>query len=153
MPRNPKADAIRKQKVEKAAEVSEVFARNRIYKPEYALDLIKHMEAGGSFMSFGAVVSVGRQTLYDWADTYQEFKQAHEIAKLKALSWWERQGRDGLWTTKEASLNTGAFVFQVANRFREQGYTRNPQAEEDTASHRLEVEVVNVDLNKMMPDV
>jgi hypothetical protein len=151
MPKNPKADGIRKEKQAKAESLLERFARNRKYKPDHAASLIEHMKDGSSFMSFGAVVGVSKATLYDWLDTYPEFKEAYEVAKLQALSWWEKQGKEGLWNTKECSLNTGAFVFQVANRFKENGYTRNPQGDDDTATKRLEMEVVQVDLNKMVP--
>ena len=151
MPKNPKANGIRKEKQAKAESLLERFARNRKYKPEYAEQLIAHMSDGSSFMSFGAEVGVGRTTLYDWVHTYPEFAQAFELAKIKALAWWEKQGKEGLWNTKESSLNTGAFVFQVANRFKENGYTRNPQGDDDTATKRLEMEVVEVDLNKMVP--
>jgi hypothetical protein len=151
MPKNPKADGIRKEKKAKAESLLERFARNRKYKPEYAAMLINHMSDGSSFMSFGAVAEVSKATLYDWLDTYPEFKEAYEIAKLQALSWWEKQGKAGLWNTKESSLNTGAFVFQVANRFKENGYTRNPQADEAQEAKRLEMEVVDVDLNKRVP--
>lgn len=150
MPRNPKAASIKKEKLAKANELQDVFARNRKYKPEYAQSLIEHMSDGSSFYSFGARVSVGKTTLYDWLEKYPEFKEAYEIARLQSLAWWEKQGQEGLWNTKETSLNTGAFVFQVSNRFKGEGYTRNPQANEGATESRLELEVVDLDLDRMV---
>jgi len=45
--------------------------------------LVEHMSKGHSFESFGAVVNVGRKTLYDWADNNPEFKEAKELGDEK----------------------------------------------------------------------
>lgn len=51
--------------------------------------LIDHMSKGHSFESFGADVNAGRRTLYEWADNFEEFRDAKEIGHAKAMKLFE----------------------------------------------------------------
>lgn len=59
------------------------------YKPEYCEMLIEHMSQGYSFASFGAIIRVGRNTLYMWSRDIEEFAEAKEIAEMMALKYFE----------------------------------------------------------------
>lgn len=65
------------------------------YKLEYCELLIKHMRTGKSFDSFPTSIYaydkqiVGIQTLYDWANKYEEFKEAKQLAMQEALNYYE----------------------------------------------------------------
>lgn len=65
------------------------------YKEEYCELLIKHMKMGKSFDSFPSSIYaydkqiVGLQTLYDWANKYEEFREAKQLAFQEALSYFE----------------------------------------------------------------
>lgn len=95
------------------------------YKPEYGDILIQHMKKGYSFESFGAIVRVNRDTLYEWASKHEEFSDAKKLGQTDSLYFWEQQGIDGLYniTTRDAdggsntvSLNTSAWIFSMKNR-------------------------------------
>ena len=60
-----------------------------MYKPEHCDLLIEHMAQGYSFESFGAVILVGRNTLYLWAREIPQFKEAKEIGEAMALKFFE----------------------------------------------------------------
>lgn len=88
------------------------------YKPEYCQMLIDHMSEGLSFESFAAIIDVNRETLYDWSRKIDEFSDAKKRAFDKSQLWWEKIGIEGLWNSKDSSLNTGVYVFNMKNRFK-----------------------------------
>jgi DNA-binding XRE family transcriptional regulator len=53
--------------------------------------LIKHMATGMSYESFGAEVNVGKTTIYEWEKQHPDWKEAKEIAMLKAHSFFEKR--------------------------------------------------------------
>lgn len=100
------------------------------YKSEYCEMLQEHMAKGLSYEVFGAKIGVSRQTLYDWEKEYPEFldtkKYAFDLCQLfweekciehiVTLSENERDGQYSKSTTK--ALNTGAWIFNMKNRFK-----------------------------------
>lgn len=64
------------------------------YDPEFPTLLIKHMERGLSFETFGATAGlrVTRKTLYNWLQAHPEFQEAYEIGRRISQEWWERLG-------------------------------------------------------------
>lgn len=98
------------------------------YKPEYCKDLIDHMSEGLSYESFAAVISVDRDTLYEWEKVHKEFSDAKKAAFDVNLLFWERQGLDGLFNeteydekgrpTKSKSINATVWIFNMKNRHR-----------------------------------
>ncbi len=85
------------------------------YKPEYCEMLIKHMETGLSFESFAGVVSVCRDSLYEWEKVYEEFSYAKKIGFQKNLLTWEK-----IMLSHAIGKNKGNVAvafFQVKNRF------------------------------------
>lgn len=96
------------------------------YQDNYPELLIKHMKEGFSFFSFGAVAMAGKSTLYDWLDTYPEFREAKEIGTMLSLNEWETVGKRGLHeiTQKESDgsiskmkLNSTVYLANMRNRF------------------------------------
>lgn len=63
------------------------------YKPEYCQALIEHGKRGGSITSFGSIVGVWRQTLYDWMDTYPEFNDARKLAEVHVQQFLETMAK------------------------------------------------------------
>ena len=61
------------------------------YTEEMPIRLIEHFKEGRSFESFAGRddVMVGRSTIYDWVDKYEEFRIAKEIGESKALYFYE----------------------------------------------------------------
>lgn len=67
--------------------------RPAVYKPEYCALLIEHSKKGGSFTSFGSVVGVARQTLYNWEAAYPEFLDAHKLAEVELHMFYEQMAK------------------------------------------------------------
>ena len=86
------------------------------YKAEYCEMLVKHMEEGLSFESFGAKANVSRDTLYTWEKKYEEFAEAKKKGKTKCLEFWESMGRSGA-AGKLPGFNAAAWIFNMKNRF------------------------------------
>lgn len=59
------------------------------YKPEFCEQLVEHMSEGYSFESFGALIRVGRDTLYRWTREIEDFKEAKQVAEAMALKYFE----------------------------------------------------------------
>lgn len=53
------------------------------YDSKYCQMLIDHMAKVYSFESFGGLIGVSKQTLYDWRKKYKEFLDAHNVGKSK----------------------------------------------------------------------
>jgi hypothetical protein len=50
------------------------------FQTKYCDDVIKHCQNGFTFNSFAAVIGISVTTLNKWADTYEKFSEAKEIA-------------------------------------------------------------------------
>ena len=56
------------------------------YDPKYCEMLINHYAQGGTFESFGGVIEVVKQTLYNWTEQHPEFLDAKRIGVQKHLN-------------------------------------------------------------------
>jgi hypothetical protein len=103
------------------------------YRPEYCEALIRHMEKGYSFASFGAALptpsptnenprpkqeSVCKDTLYEWANVYPEFSDAKKIAENKCRLFWERMGILGT-SGKFKNFSPAVYIYNMNNRFKD----------------------------------
>lgn len=92
------------------------------YKKEYCKMLIDHMEQGLSFEAFAGVVSVSKQTLYDWEKAHPEFLDAKRQGFQKCRLFWEKLGLDNIINEsfgkgQSRSLNASVWIFNMKNRF------------------------------------
>lgn len=100
------------------------------YKEDYPEMLINHMSQGFSYESFGAVVEVGKTTMYDWEKQHPEWKKAKGIAFNKAQQFMEQrliakiagQTIQGVDTKK---IDTTCLIFALKTRFHETYGDRN----------------------------
>jgi hypothetical protein len=99
------------------------------YKQEYCQMLIDHMAEGLSFEAFAGLVSVTKQTLYNWIEVHPEFLDAKKIATERCRLFWEKLGINHVVSTSNSTsgvgsesttLNTGVYVFNMKNRFPEE---------------------------------
>ena len=91
------------------------------FKPEYCEIVLNRMSEGKSFESCGAVIGVGRRTLYNWTEKYPNFLHAWEVGKVLALKWWEDLQQRGA-AGECPNFNSAAAKHAMATRFREYGY-------------------------------
>jgi hypothetical protein len=83
------------------------------YKPEYCQMLIEHMRGLNSFESFGDVVDVCTDTLYEWCKQNSEFSDAKKKGRLSMRRGLENVGK-GLMTGKIKG-NVAAWIFYSKN--------------------------------------
>ena len=98
--------------------MSDKGGRKTDYKPEFCEMLIEHMAEGYSFKSFGGVVGVCEDTLYQWQKVHKEFSESNKIGKLKSMIWWEKVGKKGMMN-EIPFFNDRIFRLNMINRFRE----------------------------------
>lgn len=91
------------------------------YKPEFDEQLINHMASGYSFESFGSIVKVCKDTLYEWEKTYPSFSYSKKRGTLASLYKWEQIGLDAAKGVY-AKFNAASWIFTMKCRFREFGY-------------------------------
>jgi hypothetical protein len=100
------------------------------YDSKYCDELIKHMESGLSFESFAGVISVHRDTLYEWAKTHPQFSDAMQIGRSKSLLWWDKIGVAGtVGKIKNFNFNSYRFNMATKHNIREQFEESNAQKE------------------------
>lgn len=96
------------------------------YDPVFCEMLIAHMEKGLTYESFGGVVRVSKQTLYDWEKAHPEFLDAKSTGLSLALLHWDRIGVDGVHnqtiknedgSTVHMAVNPSVYIFNMKNRF------------------------------------
>jgi len=75
--------------------------------------LIDHMKTVHSFESFAAVISVDRDTLYEWAKVHKAFSDAKKIGRMQCQKGLENIGK-GLMTGKIKG-NVAAWCFFMKN--------------------------------------
>ncbi len=87
------------------------------YKPEYCEQLIKHMSEGMSFESFGGILQVDKQTLYNWREMHSEFFDSYKKGLMISLAFWEKIG-NAATLGKVPGFNATSWIFNMKNRFK-----------------------------------
>lgn len=85
------------------------------YDPDYCEQLVEHMGQGFSFESFAGKIGVHRSTLYNWADTYDEFQEAKEEGEMRSRYFWEGMGILGM-SGRLPHFNSTTWIFNMKNR-------------------------------------
>ena len=106
-----------KPSVQKVSETN-TGGRPTKYDPKYCQLLLEHMSKGYSFETFVAIADVCRATLYNWLETYPDFKRAKEKAFAKSLHYFETLAFDFLEKPQEhKGFHYGLWRFIMQNRF------------------------------------
>jgi len=87
------------------------------YDEEYCEKLIEHMAEGYSFESFGGIIEVSEDTLYEWAKVHEKFSDSKKIGTQKSMIWWEQMGRKGM-INEIPFFNDRIWRLNMINRFR-----------------------------------
>lgn len=91
-----------------------VFGRPTEYRKEMCEQVIELGRQGKSHCQIAAVLDVGRDTLYAWADAHPDFSYAITRARGLAQAWFENKGQTGLETQ---GFNASLWAKQVSCRF------------------------------------
>lgn len=76
------------------------------------------MSKGFSFETFGAVVKVHKDTIYEWRKKHQDFADAVTQAFTQCQLFWEQKGMEGLWNSKNSYFSQNVWAFNMKNRFK-----------------------------------
>ena len=107
------------------------------YDPEYCEQLINHMSEGGSFKSFGGIVGVSKQTLYDWCQRHSEFAEAKDIGRAKSEFFWINLGKKlALGEVKGSAV---AWIFMMKNLH---GWNDNKDGQNQKESKPINIQIV-----------
>lgn len=87
---------------------------------------------GESLAAICAEINITRTTLYEWRETYPEFRDAIERGLQKAQRRWERIGMDGIEGNYE-KFNAAPWIFTMKNRFRAD-YQEDKEAKSESVS-------------------
>ena len=65
--------------------------RPTLYRPEFGEQMIGAMSDGLSAEAAAASVGISARCLYQWQHDHEEFQQAIQEGRQRALLWWERR--------------------------------------------------------------
>lgn len=72
---------------------------------------------GASITEMAFELGIDKTTLYDWLESNPEFSNAVKQAHSASQTWWEKEGRRGIWGGK--AFNATTWIFNMKNRFRD----------------------------------
>lgn len=101
------------------------------YKEEYAKMLIEHMARGLSLRAFCGFIKVHHQTVYNWLETYPDFKEARDIGWDMSRLFWEQMGID--LASGMIKGNATIWIINMCNRFKEDWRRTDEEKEEDNS--------------------
>ena len=79
--------------------------RPSTYNPEICETLPQMFAEGQSVAEVCRDLSISRRTFYEWVSKHEEFSHAFENGLTLSQAWWEKQGRDGLFSIVEEEYN------------------------------------------------
>jgi len=92
--------------------------RPSLYRPEYCQMLIDHMATGMTYESFAGVVSVDRDTLYQWEEVHKEFSDTKRVARAKQQLANEKRMHDmSLGKIRNASVTAQIFIMKNCHKW------------------------------------
>jgi hypothetical protein len=108
------------------------------YDEAYCEKLIEHMTEGYSFESFGGIIEVSEDTLYEWAKVHNEFSDSKKIGTQKSMVWWEQMGRKGM-INEIPFFNDRIWRLNMINRFRSKWTDGTKNENNDTIKKEIVV--------------
>lgn len=106
------------------------------YDPKFCQMLIDHMSQGKSFESFGAKANAGYRTLYDWVEKHPDFREAKQIAEMKALDFLEtmsiaKVSGKSIQGFDPKKSDTAMLIFYQKTRFHKVYGEKKPEIDDD----------------------
>ena len=113
------------------------------YKQAYADEVLSHLADGYTLASFGGIIGVSRDTIYEWAKVHAEFSDAIKKGRAKGQHLWEQRLSTQAMT---GAGNTAAIIFAMKNLYQDDWADKiiNEQIGKDGGpiQHRFEVSFV-----------
>lgn len=79
--------------------------------------LIESFETGQDIAAFCSKAEISSRCFHLWVQKHKEFKEAYEIAREIAHSWWADQGQAALLLCQGTSFDTKLWSIIMRNRF------------------------------------
>ncbi len=111
------------------------------YKPTIGDQLIEAMAGGFSLEAAAAKIGVGPRTLFTWQNKHEEFRQAIQEGRQRALLFWEEQA---IGMAKGAPGNAQLVMLALKNRSRAASGWHDAQRLEHTGGDGGPVQVQQV---------
>ena len=89
------------------------------YDPKYCEMLVTHMNEGLSFKAFAGLIKVNRNTLYEWVQKHDEFKEAKSYADDVCRLFWEKLGR-AIALGQQPGASAAVWIYNMKCRFKEE---------------------------------
>jgi hypothetical protein len=102
------------------------MTRELKYKPDHCAIAEQVLAGGESLAAVCCELDITRTTLYEWRDTYPEFRDAIERGLQRAQREWENIGQKGA-TGGYEKFGNAAWIFTMKNRFRAD-YQEQPES-------------------------
>ena len=112
--------------------------RPSLYTPSLGLKLITAMATGLSLEAAAAKIGVGARTLFSWQNQHEEFPQAIQEGRQRALLFWEEQA---ISMAKGAPGNAQLVMLALKNRSRAASGWHDAQRLEHTGTDGGPVQV------------
>lgn len=87
------------------------------YKEEFCDIATEILASGKSLAAVCAKLDIARPTLYEWRDTYPEFRNAISRGLDRCQAYWEEIGHSGI-TGGYEKFSATPWIFTMKNRFR-----------------------------------
>ena len=91
------------------------IGRPTLYRPELCDQIIEAMGEGLSLEAAASACGIGPRTVFTWQNQHDEFRQAVEEGRTKALLFWERRA---IALSKGESGNAAVITLGLKNRSR-----------------------------------
>ncbi|KAB8035814.1 hypothetical protein GCL60_16425 [Silvanigrella paludirubra] len=90
--------------------------RKKLFQDKYHNEIIDSMKKGQSLSFFASKIGVSKQTVYNWINEIQNFKESFEIAQTACQAFWETLALNNAVTAKG---NGNQIQYQMSKRFRD----------------------------------
>ena len=133
------ADRQPKPAAKRAAKPKLNIGRPSTYDPKHIPRVIELGAQGCSLAQIASDFGVVRATLHEWAGRHPEFLEAITRARDLSMTWWETEGKRGMWAGKTGKvLNAQLWSRSMSARFPDD-YREQPSVTVNlTLSERLQ---------------
>ena len=88
------------------------------YDPKMCEDIMPLFEEGKTLATVARFLGISRETMNVWRTEHQEFSDAIQRGLYISQSWWEEQGREGLFSEFQGpKINAQIWMLNMKNRF------------------------------------
>jgi len=113
------------------------------YKEEMCDRIIELFKEGYSICEICLDLDISKQTFYRWKEENRIFSDSIKKGVDFSQGWWEKQGREGLFSNNDPmsnKINPTVWFMNMKNRF-QQDWRDKHEVEVETESNKTEYEV------------